>query len=62
MLNDSSYGIFYFSDGCTRSGLFCALRYVCDKINQEQSVDVFHAVKQIRLTRPEFIPNQVNKT
>ena len=30
-------------------------------INKEQRVDVFHAVKQIRMTRPEFIPIQVKK-
>ena len=49
----------YFSDGAEHSGLFLALWLICDKINMEQEVDVFHAVKQVKVSRPEFVPNKV---
>jgi len=44
-------------DGATRSGLFCAMYMMLEKINAEQEVDVFNAVRKIRIDRPQFVPS-----
>lgn len=49
----------FCSDGVERSGLFCAICRMLEKINAEQEVDIFNAVKYIRQSRPEFISTQV---
>ena len=41
------------------TGLFVAMWIICDKITNEQEVDIFHAVKDIRMARPQFIPTLV---
>ena len=41
----------------TRTGLYCAASFVVDKIKTEQGVDVFHAVRSIRLSRGGFVEN-----
>ncbi|XP_014672142.1 PREDICTED: receptor-type tyrosine-protein phosphatase kappa-like [Priapulus caudatus] len=45
------------SDGAERSGVYCAVASVIDKMKVEQSVDVFYIVKQQRIRRPQFITN-----
>ena len=40
-----------------RTGLYCAASFVVDKIKTEQGVDVFHAVRSIRLSRGGFVEN-----
>lgn len=42
-------------DGATRSGLFCAVSYVCGQIRAEESMDVYQMAKDIRINRPEFL-------
>ncbi len=40
--------------------MFCAMYIMLDKMNAEQVVDVFNAVKRIRADRPQFITTKVN--
>ena len=51
----------FYRKGYERSGLFCATHHIIEKINNEHEVDVFNAVKQARLGRPELIPDLVIK-
>jgi hypothetical protein len=51
-----------FRDGLTRSGLFCAISYMVERLKVEQDVDVFQSVKHIRMNRPKLIPNLVSST
>ncbi|ELU04626.1 hypothetical protein CAPTEDRAFT_173573 [Capitella teleta] len=44
-------------DGLTRSGLFCAISYMVERLKVEQEVDVFQSVKHTRMNRPKLIPN-----
>ncbi|KFM78748.1 Receptor-type tyrosine-protein phosphatase alpha, partial [Stegodyphus mimosarum] len=44
-------------DGATACGIFCAALYLCDRIQSEQEVDIFQAVKCIKVNRPQFISN-----
>ena len=47
------------SDGAQASGVFCALTFICDRIKEEQLVDVFLAVQTVRTNRPQFITDLV---
>ena len=52
--------IFYnCRDGGAVSGLFLALWLLCDKITDEQEVDIFHTVKQIQESRPQLVTSLV---
>ncbi|XP_071143236.1 receptor-type tyrosine-protein phosphatase kappa-like isoform X5 [Mytilus edulis] len=42
-------------NGVLRSGLFVAANYVLERIKADKEVDVFQAVKQMRLNRPQLI-------
>ncbi|KAI0223347.1 Receptor-type tyrosine-protein phosphatase T [Lamellibrachia satsuma] len=44
--------------GEMRCGMFCCLANVWEKINEEQEVDVFNVVRQIRMNRPEFVVDE----
>lgn len=44
-------------NGVLRSGLFIAASYVLERIKVDKEVDVFQAVKQMRLNRPQLIDN-----
>ena len=50
---------FHSRNGAERSGLFCVALYVAQQIKTQQKVDVFSAVKHVRLYRPQCIPNEV---
>ncbi|CAG2257823.1 Tyrosine-protein phosphatase non-receptor type 7,Receptor-type tyrosine-protein phosphatase R,Tyrosine-protein phosphatase non-receptor type 5,Receptor-type tyrosine-protein phosphatase beta,Receptor-type tyrosine-protein phosphatase N2 [Mytilus edulis] len=43
------------SDGCSKSGLFVALRLVLEKMQIDQEIDIFQVVREIQLRRPEFL-------
>ena len=51
----------YNRNGCNMSGLFLACWFIFEKIKEEKEVDIFHAVKRIRISRPQFVINQVTK-
>ncbi|XP_014783728.1 receptor-type tyrosine-protein phosphatase T isoform X3 [Octopus bimaculoides] len=44
-------------NGASRSGLYCAISCVLERINAEKEVDVFQAVKQLRLNRSQLVDN-----
>jgi hypothetical protein len=50
----------HFRTSIERCGLFCAVSGLIDMINTEQEVDIFEIVKQVKTTRPEFIPTLVS--
>ena len=43
-------------EGTEWTGLYCTLSNLFDQMNEDQEVDVFHAVGQLRLARTQFIP------
>ncbi|XP_061195011.1 receptor-type tyrosine-protein phosphatase epsilon-like [Saccostrea echinata] len=45
------------SDGASLCGAFCALHNVIQQINMDDSVDVFTAVRQLQVRRPELCSN-----
>ena len=47
------------SDGLGRTGTFCTLYYVLDRVKTEQVVDVFQAVKTLRIQRTGLLENMV---
>lgn len=47
-------------DGMTRSGLFCTVNYMVERLKVEQEVDVFQSVKHSRMHRPQLIPSLVS--
>ena len=49
----------YFRSGAERSGLFCVALYIAQQIMTQQKVDIFSAVKHVRLYRPQCIANMV---
>ena len=48
-----------FRNGAERSGLFCVALYVVQQIKTQQKVDIFSAVKHVRLYRPQCITGEV---
>lgn len=51
----------FYRNGVLRSGLFIAANYVLERIKTDKEVDVFQAVKQMRLNRPQLIDNLVGR-
>ncbi|CAC5383561.1 PTPRK [Mytilus coruscus] len=44
-------------NGCDKSGLYCVLATVIERLRTEQDVDIQHIIKQMRNRRPQIIPN-----
>ncbi|XP_076441135.1 receptor-type tyrosine-protein phosphatase T-like [Babylonia areolata] len=44
-------------NGASRSGLLCAVMHILERLRKDKEVDVFQAVKQMRLNRTQFIDN-----
>ncbi|XP_062574203.1 receptor-type tyrosine-protein phosphatase epsilon-like isoform X3 [Saccostrea cucullata] len=44
-------------DGASLCGVFCAVHNVIQQINMDDCVDIFTAVKQLQVRRPEFCAN-----
>lgn len=49
----------FLSDGVGRTGVFCALCIVLERMRCEGVVDLFQTVKLLRTQRPNMIQNQV---
>jgi protein tyrosine phosphatase len=49
--------VIHCMDGVTKSGLFATICCVWERLKDEQEVDIFQAVKQLRFHRPEIIRN-----
>ncbi|XP_078505030.1 receptor-type tyrosine-protein phosphatase kappa isoform X4 [Lissotriton helveticus] len=47
--------ILHCLNGGGRSGMFCAIGIVCDMIKRQNVVDVFHAVKSLRNSKPNMV-------
>ncbi|XP_033095859.1 receptor-type tyrosine-protein phosphatase kappa-like [Anneissia japonica] len=45
-------------DGCSRSGLFCSLSSIVEKIKEEHIIDVFQTIKSLRNSCPRFVKIQ----
>ncbi|XP_071132256.1 uncharacterized protein [Mytilus edulis] len=45
------------SDGCSKSGIFVALRLILEKLAIDDGIDVFQVVRTIQVRRPEFLMN-----
>ena len=57
---DSLINIFqYCRDGASQSGIYLASHWLLEQASSEQEVDVFDTVRQIQVTRPQFISNTV---
>lgn len=48
-----------FSDGISRSGTFCALYSVLERVKFEQVVDVFQAIKAMRIQQQGLVKTVV---
>lgn len=59
--NFFSHSNFPISDGLGRSGTFCALYSVLERLKIEQVVDVFQAIKAMRIPRPGLVKTTVGK-
>ena len=57
--NDSAPIIVHCKDGATHSGLFTAVYVLCEKILDENEVDLFHTVKHIKIRRNQAIDTLV---
>ncbi|XP_036840840.1 receptor-type tyrosine-protein phosphatase kappa isoform X15 [Oncorhynchus mykiss] len=47
--------IIHCLNGGGRSGMFCAISIVCEMIKRQNVVDVFHAVKSLRNSKPNMV-------
>ncbi|KAG5855891.1 hypothetical protein ANANG_G00001760 [Anguilla anguilla] len=47
--------IIHCLNGGSRCGVFCAVSFVCDMIKRQSVVDVFHAVKSLRNSKPNMV-------
>ncbi|KAI7799347.1 putative receptor-type tyrosine-protein phosphatase kappa, partial [Triplophysa rosa] len=47
--------IIHCLNGGGRSGMFCAVSIVCEMIKRQNVVDVFHAVKSLRNSKPNMV-------
>lgn len=46
-------------DGASQSGLFCACYVICQKMNLDKEVDVFHTIKEMKQKRFHFVNSLV---
>ena len=56
-----SLSLFLIRDGLGRSGTFCALYSVRERLKIEQVVDVFQAIKAMRIPRPGLVRTAVSR-
>ncbi|XP_046381277.2 receptor-type tyrosine-protein phosphatase kappa-like isoform X1 [Haliotis rufescens] len=47
--------IVHCRDGATHSGLFCAIKVICEKIAEDEEVDVLHTVKHMKRRRAQIL-------
>lgn len=49
-----------YRNGGGRSGVFCASSIVCEMAKRQSVVDVFHAVKTLRNSKPNMVDTPVS--
>ncbi|OPL33592.1 receptor-type mu tyrosine-protein phosphatase, partial [Mytilus galloprovincialis] len=54
---DDSPILVHCLNGCDKSGLYCVLATVLERLRIEQDIDIQHIIKQIRNKRPQIILN-----
>lgn len=59
-LNYFIFFFFLFRNGGGRSGVFCASSIVCEMAKRQNVVDVFHAVKTLRNSKPNMVDTPVS--
>ncbi|KAK7094764.1 receptor-type tyrosine-protein phosphatase kappa-like [Littorina saxatilis] len=47
--------VVHCEDGATHSGLFVALAVLCERLSEEEEVDVYHVIKHIRRRRTQIV-------
>lgn len=47
-------------NGASESGLYCTVAILCEKMEIEEEVDVFHTIKHLKKRRPHFISSLVS--
>lgn len=50
-----------YRNGGGRSGMFCAIGIVVEMVKRQNVVDVFHAVKTLRNSKPNMVETPVSK-
>lgn len=53
--------LFVHRNGGGRSGVFCASSIVCEMAKRQSVVDVFHAVKTLRNSKPNMVDTPVSE-
>ena len=48
-----------YSNGATKSGLFCAICDVISRMTSDGEIDVYMAVRNVHIVRPESVTSQV---
>ena len=51
--------VVHCEDGATHSGLFVSLALLCERLNEEQEVDVYHVIKHIKRRRTQIMLDYV---
>ena len=59
--NDTTPIMVHCKDGATHSGLFIAVSLLCEKVQDEGEVDVFHSVKHLKVRRSQIIDTLVSR-
>ncbi|XP_076436158.1 LOW QUALITY PROTEIN: receptor-type tyrosine-protein phosphatase T-like [Babylonia areolata] len=49
--------VVHCEDGATHSGLWVCLALLCERLEEEQEVDVYHVIKHVKRRRPQIIPD-----
>ncbi|OUC47081.1 Protein-tyrosine phosphatase, partial [Trichinella nativa] len=57
LLQDAGPIVVHCRDGAERSGLYCAVSLLLERLRGEGKVDVFQTVKSLQAQRPHIIPN-----
>jgi hypothetical protein len=56
-----TYDIVYVDrNGAKKSGLFCGINLMFERMQRDHEVDVFQTLKTIRVNRPQFIEDIVS--
>lgn len=52
--------LFVLRNGGGRSGMFCAIGIVVEMVKRQSVIDVFHAVKTLRNSKPNMVETPVS--
>ena len=53
--------IFFYRDGYSRCGMYCAISICCDRLKDDREVDIMNAVRVVKKNRPQLVPTLVSK-